>query len=397
MDRTMHLARGNWEPRVWARLSRLIAENAFQNRYACFDFDDTTSMHAVDSSLLAYQLHQLHFVLEPEEFAAALAAGLPDLGREIGRSEEGEGVCARQVIADLHADYAWLWHNCVRTGMEPERARRTMEHRDFTARLWWLRQALDRTFPMEISDPWCVYLLAGFTPEELYALGRESLLRHLAAPHYGMQTYTTPPGRRGESGTLSVTVETGVTFPPEMGDLYRVLQANGIAVYLISASPADLVRAASDVLGFGIPEARIFAMRLRRDGAGRYRSQYDWDWLEPGRYVLTCGPGKAEAIRRFIVPRHGGRGPLLVGGDGDNDMEMMTAWMPCGDTQAGLILNHLRDPQRHPRLYASAREAIQKPDSLFLLQGLDKRRGQLRPAQATIGLDGGLVLLLKKG
>lgn len=42
------LTKGNWLPHNWKKLNDLIGRNAVQGRYACFDFDDTTSIHGVD-------------------------------------------------------------------------------------------------------------------------------------------------------------------------------------------------------------------------------------------------------------------------------------------------------------------------------------------------------------
>lgn len=163
-----------------------------------------------------------------------------------------------------------------------------------------------------------------------------------------------------------------------MRDLYRALQDHGIMPYLVSVSPAELVRAGSEIAGLGVPPERIFAMRARRDAAGRYVCGYDCGCVQ------TFGPGKSQAIARFIAPRHNGQGPLLVCGDAESDMDMMTDWMERGDTELGLILNHLRSPARHPRLCRAAREAAARPGGRFLLQGLDKQGGTFCPAQTTI-------------
>ena len=115
-----------------------------------------------------------------------------------------------------------------------------------------------------------------------------------------------------------------------MLDLYHTLQVNGIETYLVSASPAELVRAGSEQIGLGVPPERIFAMRGLRDEAGRYCCAYDYDWLGKGRYAQTFGPEKSRVISRFIAPLHGGKGPLLVCGDAESDMDMMTDWMGRG-------------------------------------------------------------------
>lgn len=373
---------GNWARENWERLNRLLEENAFQGRYACFDFDDTTSIHPVDSALLYYQIYSLGFVLTPEELSQVLQTGIPDLDCPLGVNEMGVPVTGRQVMGDLTADYAWLWAN--RGRFEEEALRWSPEYLSFQAKLFWLRKYLDQNFPMEITYPWCVYLMAGHRPEELDRLSREALRFALRPGGYGRKTLCSPRVREGASGPLSVTVEVGTVFSPEIRDLYRALQANGIQPYLISASPAELVKAANDVLCLGLPQEHIFAMRMKQGKDGRYRPLYD-DRLPDGRpYAKTFGKGKREIISTLIAPAHGNQGPVLVCGDGENDMDMMLTWMPCGDTQAGLILNHQRNRKTNPRLWAAAQEALSGSESPFLLQGLDKRQGRFRPAQTTL-------------
>lgn len=393
----MRLAPGNWLPRNRERLEELIARNAFQGRYACFDFDDTTSIHGVDCMQFFYQVRMLRYAMEPERFAQVLATGLPGAEHVMGQNRDGAPVRLGQVLADLRADYAWLWRRYSGLGGGPmglEDIHDSPVFRDFETKMHWLHLRIVETLPMKIAYPWLVYLLDGFTPEEAYALG-EACIRYGTGPgRYGRVVMTSPEELPGEAGVLSITVDTGVAFSPEMRDLYHTLAANGIAVYLISASPISLVRAGSAVRDLGVPEEQIYAMRLRRDSAGRYLNEYDYDWGGPGRYAQTYREGKCQIIRNFLMPRHGGRGPLLVGGDSENDMAMMTEWMDCGDTELGLILNHLRPEAENPVLLDAARQAAGCGESLFLLQGLDRRAGQLRPSQSTISPDTGAEPLL---
>lgn len=381
-----HLAQECWQPGNWERLDSLIQAHAFQGRYACFDFDDTTSIHAVDHKLFAYQVHKLRFAIAPGQMYAALSAGLDDLGRPLGRNLEGNLVRCGDLIQDLCGDYDWL---CQNQAIGAEEAllpsiRHAPAYQDFAAKLHWMRQMLDNAFPIQVSYPWCLYLLAGFTPDTVYQLGREAIAYAMQSGQYGTVTLYSPEERRGVSGRIRTTEERGLTFPQEMRDLYHTLQENGITPYLVSASPVELVRAGSEMGGLGVPPEQIYAMRARLDAEGRYCRAYDYDWGGQGCYDQTFGAGKSRVIARFIAPRHGGRGPLLVCGDAESDMDMMTDWMACGDTEVGLILNHLRGSYRHPRLRRAAQAAAEYPEGRFLLQGLDKRTGKFYPAQSTI-------------
>ena len=128
------LSPGSWTRVNWERLNRLLADNAFQDRYACFDFDDTTSIHGVDSVLLYTQIQHLRFVMGPEEFPRALAAGIPDLERPLGVNQAGEAVSSRQVMEDLTADYTWLFRQLERR--DPAELRHTLAFRSFRTKLF---------------------------------------------------------------------------------------------------------------------------------------------------------------------------------------------------------------------------------------------------------------------
>lgn len=378
------LARGQWAAENWTRLTEMIQRNAFQGRYACFDFDDTTSVHAVDHALFAYQIHRLRFAMEPTKMREALTMGLDDLDRVLGYNEEKRPVRCGDIVRDLCWDYNILWRSKAVGARDEELSpvRQTPEYRDFAAKFHWMRGALDDAFPMETAYPWCIYFLSGFTPEEVRRLGREAIAWAIEAGRYGTVTLCSPADRPGMTGRICTLEETGLTFPAEMQDLYRTLQDYGITPYLVSASPAELVRAGSEQMGLGVPPEHIFAMQAQRDPAGRYICAYDYGWRNG--YAQTFGPGKSQVIARFIAPLHGGRGPLLVCGDAESDMNMMMDWMERGDTELGLLINHLRNPNRHPRFCKAAREAAARPGGRFLLQGLDKRMGTFRPTQATI-------------
>lgn len=323
------LAPGRWAPENRERLNEIIRRSAFQGRYACFDYDDTTSVHAVDHALFVYQLHTLRFAMDPRQMREALTAGLSGPDRVLGQGMDGQPVRCVDIVEDLCRDYRLLWRS--------------------------------------------------------RAVGAGE------AGRFGTVTLTSPEERPGAAGRIRTVEETGLTFPEEIRDLYRTLRENGITPYLVSASPAELVRAGSELAGLGVPPEQIYAMRARQDRDGRYICSYDYGWN--GGYVQTFGAGKSRVIARFIAPRHGGRGPLLVCGDAESDMNMMTDWMARGDTEAGLIFNHLRDSVHHPRLSRAAREAAARPGGRFLLQGLDKRTGTFCPTQTTIPEDSGKARL----
>ncbi|HIZ93776.1 MAG TPA: haloacid dehalogenase-like hydrolase [Candidatus Flavonifractor avicola] len=383
------LITGNWAPETRARLETLIQENANQNRYACFDFDNTSSIYDIGNALFAYQILNLRFAMEPDVFADVLDTGLPDLTCEVGKNLDGEPVTCAQLIEDLSADYAFIYSQYE--GFDGDRTltdiRATREYQDFAAKLRWMYDAVGNTFDVSVAYPWSIYMLSGMTPDQVYDLAVESNAYWSSYGRYGEDVWTSPTDMETSAGAVSVTLDTGISFPDELVDLYQTLQANGIDVYIISASPYDLIRAASDEYGYGVPADHIFAMRLKQDDQGRYINEYDYDWGGTGKYAQSYGPGKSQIITNYIAPNYGGQGPLLVCGDSTGDVNMMNDWMECGDTQLGLIFNRYAKPASDYTLWSNSAEAVESMgdmDSRFVLQGRDENTGELRPFESTI-------------
>ena len=161
--------------------------------------------------------------------------------------------------------------------------------------------------------------------------------------------------------------------------------ANGIDVYIVSASPIDTILAANACMGYGVPEENVFAMRNKLGADGRYINEYNYDWGGEGMYAQTQGEGKSTIITNFIAPQYNGAGPLMVFGDSSGDWNMMTDWMESGDTVLGVIFNRYRstsDPIWQGSTEAAA--AIGDPDARFVLQGRDENTGELRPSEYSI-------------
>ena len=173
----------------------------------------------------------------------------------------------------------------------------------------------------------------------------------------------------GKTGIVSIDFITGLTFTDELKDLYATLQANGIDVYIVSASPIDTVLAANETMGYNLPEDHVYAMRNKLGEDGRYINEYNYDWGGEGKYAQTQGEGKSTIITNFIAPQYDNAGPLMVFGDSSGDWNMMTDWMESGDTELGVIFNRYRKPGSDPIWQGSneAAQSIGDPDARFVL------------------------------
>ncbi|MEG1721014.1 MAG: haloacid dehalogenase-like hydrolase [Pseudoflavonifractor sp.] len=397
IDRTAHykpdptqMITGNWAPTTRARVQAVIDANADKGRYVVFDFDNTSVINDVEEALLIYQIENLRFKIDPAKMTAVLETQIPDLQKSVGKNADGKDITCAQLAADITADYTWLWKNYKgfdKGGkFDLNYIHATNQYQDFAAKLRYMYSAVGDTFDASVSYPWVTYLFTGMTPDEVYALAKES---HLYWGNYGEfteETWTSAVETPGKAGIVSVSYKTGLTFTDELRDLYATLKANKIDVYIISASFIDVIRASNDAFGYGVPDDRVFAMRnVLKDG--KYVNEYDYNWGGTGKYAQTQAPGKSTVIKNFIAPKYKDMGPLMVFGDSGGDMYMMTDWMKSGDTQLGLLFNRYRKPTSDKMTWEASVKAVEqmgKADAQFVLQGRDENTGKLRPTEKSI-------------
>ncbi len=352
-----------WAPSVYAGLTEMIARvgntspdyDPSCKPYAVFDFDNTTIIGDIEHALFNYKIEKLKYRTVPDEMFSLLTSSLPsaDFLLDMGG---GRKVPVRALVNDIVSDYRFLF------GKPLEEVEGTLEYLDFRAKLKAMYYALVRTISYENTALWLKRLQTeGMTVEEFKALVRESTAYSFTKGGNAPKTWTSPV--MGEAGYVTVTTEYGLGISKNMKDLYAKLEANGIVPYICTASIEENVTAVAcdGSLGIKVPEERIFGVKLLKDAAGRFTDEYDPEW------VLTAGAGKTETILKRIAPLHGGKGPVLVGGDSNGDYEMLTDFP---DMQCGLIINLDRtDPIR----------SLYNLQPRYLLQGRDAAHSRFVP------------------
>lgn len=131
---------------------------------------------------------------------------------------------------------------------------------------------------------WGAAAIAGLTPEEAEALGREVIAQGLA------------------TGTIEER--------PEVIALMGEMRARGWEVWVVSASPEPIVRVAA--ARYDVPADKVIGVRLARDVRGRFVGEL----AEP----LTYRAGKVWAIQHHI-----GKTPFFAAGDAMTDLEMLAS------------------------------------------------------------------------
>ena len=312
----------DWDKDVYKSLNSLIVDHAGKNDYAVFDFDKTTIVHDVSNALLVYQVENLKFADAPSH---SFLDGIDDKDAIL----KGAEISSREMGDTLKAEYNRMKAR-LSDGESMDSIRVSDDYLDFRARFISFMVALGKTFPEEVWYAWMPGLLTGMTTEEAKELISEAIDDQLGEDKLVVEEWTSPDGRWGGP------VEKGIFLPEEMKDLYAALNDNGIDTYICSASLELIVEtlACDSVRGLALSPEQVYGLRFV--DSPRIVAKYDSEYKQPIK------EGKVECIKTYIAPQYGERGPVLVGGDSNGDVPMLTSF---DDTRASLIIDVKRNPE----------------------------------------------------
>lgn len=356
------------------------------------DWDNTSVINDIGEATFTYQITNLAFKMTPEQFSEAIRMNLPqDNFTEEYNNKAGQAVNADKIAVDLLSDYTVLYNEYkgMKGSKSLQEVKKLEAYQDFKAKLRYLYEAIGDSFSSDVSYPWVTYLYAGMTPEDVRRLSKKSIDDALK-DDLTYETWESPEALKGQSGQVSVTFKRGVRSVKEVQNLYEVLMANGIDVYICSASYYDVVYtyATNSKYGYNIPKENIYAMMLAKDKNNLIQYQLD------SEYFQTQGKGKTETIKQRIAVNHGGRSPILIAGDSNGDYNMMQDFP---DMQMGIIFNLLRTPNQGIAILAQeAANTYGKEDAKYFLQGRDENKGVLLPDRKTIQLEKTEAQLMKE-
>ncbi|MBQ6162665.1 MAG: haloacid dehalogenase-like hydrolase [Prevotella sp.] len=344
----------DWDKDVYKSLNALIVDHAGKNDYAVFDFDKTTIVHDVSNALLVYQVENLKFADAPSH---SFLDGIDDKDAIL----KGAGISSREMGDTLKAEYNRMKAR-LSNGESLDSIRVSDDYLDFRARFISFMDALGKTFPEEVWYAWMPGLLTGMTTEEAKELISEAIDDQLGEDKLAVEEWTSPDGRWGGP------VEKGIFLPEEMKDLYAALNDNGIDTYICSASLELIVEtlACDSVRGLALSPERVYGLRFV--DSPRIVAKYDSEYKQPIK------EGKVECIKTYIAPQYGDRGPVLVGGDSNGDVPMLTSF---DDTRASLIIDVKRNPESSIGQLAAKAKSEDNEGRYLLQPAFAKSKGDI--------------------
>lgn len=379
------LNRLNWSEKNYTVLNQLIVDygkggpcyDAAKPPYALFDWDQTCAHFDVEEALLRYQLTNLRFKLTKGQFKALLKDSINGIDR---LSADYGNISLADINSDLISDYNFLCDNYVGLNgkMPLPEIQKSPQYNDFLVKVPFLYNGYCATTGIgdEYGYPWVLYLLAGYTIDEVKGLARSAIHFELGN-QLSKVTKQSPSDIQSKVGVVATSYTTGLRVFPEIQNLMATFRSHGIEVFVVSASYLPVVQVFSGIGNFGyqVPAENVIAMELAIGEDGKIVPEYQPGW------VKTFRQGKVEAIDRVIKKGLGkGWDPLFAAGDSDGDYEMLTKFPGM---KLSLIWNRVKGGEIGQLCRQAVAEAGSKAPR-YLLQGRNENSGMAIPSSQSI-------------
>lgn len=406
----MSLKHPDWNPRVKDALNDFLARNAYRpNAYACFDFDNTSSVFDVEEQLMIYQLETMAFAVDTDGLRRFLTA---DVDITPALSDMVEDIAAAYDV--LYRQYGPFSASGV--DARTEQALRDDPHwQEFATKMRVLYDDISAGWGSKTgmhgmgkrsakSYAWELYWFSGMTPAEVYELAKRSHARYANVETY-MRSFKSPASIESRAGVVSGSWVCGVAVPQNTMELWKALKENGIDIWIVSASAMEPIKAAVDYFGLHPYIRGVLAMTVKQDAFGKYIPAYDlygvgelaqkdgtWQKAKLPTKAMTYRAGKVTAIENALMPLYNGYGPIAGFMDAVGDFYFCTVFESL---ELVLCFNRAQSPITDGAgLIAAIAKYSESPacplnprDTLYLLQGRDENHlRRLRPSDTTVRL-----------
>lgn len=366
----------NWYPRNRQALEEFLS-GSFQNDYAVVDFDNTLSIGDSQWTLFSGQAERLAYRVSPEEFKKLLSQEFTE--EEIHSNVSSFSFSYRDVIEDIVRSFSVLY-KAGEVGFKTKIGQKNypLERQEFLTKMLFLLSQVESFLSEDAACRFIQYPFVYLTPSEVYSLAQEV---HSEVANQTRQNgikpvlHTSPKEIKSRTGVISVELDEGFLIVPEMREFLQRLVQKGIALYCISSSQEDTIKAAIENPLFHLPPFKgIFAENLLLDQTGHYRGEYDFNGHPP-----TFAEGKKQVILGKLLSLYHGKSPVFMAGDSDGDFPFLSTF-----EEARVILIFNRG-QRCTQLQKLKERALEEEKSAakphYLVQGRNTPKAQLWPQE----------------
>ncbi len=414
-------AENGWNPYVEQAINDFVAMYGKDSAdykegesYVVFDFDNTCSIFDVEEQLAVHQLLTMSFEITPENIEEVLFTGIGDHDELRGTDYCTNDSSYADWVADIKAAYDYLYTTYgpfTAAGLD-EAAQATIHEDDqwkeFATKM---RAMYDLVYDSEspaVAYPWVLYWFTGMSEQEVYDLATASHTYYGSVETSEVE-WVSPETIESKIGVASYTWTSGTGVSEQVKGLWKLLDENGIDVWVCSASATDPIRAAVDAFGLHDYVTGVIAM-TNKVVDGVYVNEYDYDtgcgWLDDGNggwvrddapiKSQTQGFGKVEAICNAILPKYNNVGPLAGFMDSTGDYNFCTEFANLKlvinfnrasrkVTDGGGVIAELAIYQRDFLGYTDLATANAAGDTFYVLQGREEHGLRtLRASDATM-------------
>jgi phosphoserine phosphatase len=393
---TEKLDKLNWSDRNYQVISQLIKDYGIGGKfndpqkppYIILDWDQTCSHFDVEEAVMRYQLTNLHFKITKKQFRELLKDEINEIKQ---LSSENKKIVLKDINNDLINDYNYLYDNYLGLSGKKtlEEIKKSPQYNDLLAKLPYIYEGYCETkgIGAVYGYPWVISLLAGFTVNEVKILAKDAIFFELANK-LSKEVWTSPANYPTKSGIISCSFKSGLRVLPEMQNLISTFEANGIDVFIVSASYKPIVEVFSGIgmFGYNVPPDRVIGMELEIADDGKILPEYKYGWFKTQRQ------GKIDAINKVIKQGLGKNwDPVFSACDSDGDYEMCTMFP---DMKLTLIWNRVKGGD----IGKLCLKAVEEKDSStprYILQGRNENTGVAIPCSETILFGSNELTLLK--
>ncbi|MBI5517603.1 MAG: haloacid dehalogenase-like hydrolase [Deltaproteobacteria bacterium] len=300
-----------WLPRNRERLNELVRSRGvasptydpMHRPVALFDWDNTMIKNDIGDATLFWMINNDRIRQPPgRDWARTSAALTADARAALNRACDALAAPGEPLPTSRNAACADELYNIYANSRTSARAA-----------AWTGEVTLTTNQPYA----WVAELLAGYTPGQIREFAREAYEENASAPLGATQTV---------GSTTGVTNYLRIYEP--MRDLVQVFQANGFDVWVVSASPQQVVEAVAELVG--VPNDRVIGIRsVFERGRATYALQGCGAVADGANTMITFDRGKRCWINReiFLVPvaqqmerQPEARRPVFAAGDSDTDI-----------------------------------------------------------------------------
>ena len=273
---------------------------------AIFDWDDTAIFNDVGMGVFYFQINELQFNFELEEFWDLIP---PKYGREIYRS-----------------NYEQIQNLPINEAKNHPAYRRYRKFFTQACHDLWQSEGTAHFTLLQVQ------LMVGFSPAEIVLIAKRAIDLEMSIPCRIVSI------QESETDPDPVKAKHGIRVYQEIRDLINLMQLHGFDVWIVTGACKYIVQPFAEK--YGVPSDRVIGAEMIIQN-GKFTDQP----MKPMPYE----DGKPDAIRRYI-----GKKPVFVAGNSPGDMAMMkycddTALLiDCGDPylqQKSVELGWLVHPQ----------------------------------------------------